>query len=266
MAAMRGAWNASLAAGIAMLIAVSGVAVARPEKPTRAEIKAARQHFAEAEEAKERGDYHAAATGYVAAYAILPDAEFLFDAGEMYRLAGDTAEAIDYFERYLARDPQGRAADEAHARLAELRAKQAAEAPAPGPGPAPAPPPVIPMVVATPADRPDSPGKTLRIAGLCTAGAGVLALGAGIYFGLEAQKISDEVSTWDTYMPDRVTDGEAAQRWAIAGTSVGVAALIGGGVLYYLGMKKDAPFQTELAQVGPLVTPSARGVQVAGRF
>lgn len=266
---MRGAWFANLAIGMIWLMALGKPAWAEPTKPTEAEIEAARAHFEDAEKAKARGDFRAAATAYVDAYEILPDAEFLFNAGEMYRLAGDTDDAIRYFERYLEIDPDGRGADEAQASLEKLKATRE---------PVKEEPPEIteknaghettaPLLTTTPEVDADDHGggRTLRIAGLATAGTGLALVGAGVYFGLKAKSLSDEVSGADSYLKDKVAEGESAEAWQVATLSVGAAAIIGGGVLYYLGMRADGD-KEHPTQVAAWTTPTVVGLQVGGSF
>ena len=76
----------------------------------------------------------------------------LFGVGEAYRSAGDTAQAIDAYKKYLAAAPGGEDAPAARRQLRELEAQPARPShsttttvPDPGtsppPMPAPAPPP-----------------------------------------------------------------------------------------------------------------------------
>lgn len=73
-----------------------------------------------------------------------------------------------------------------------------------------------------------------------TGGAGLVALGVGVVFGLHARSISDETAGWDTFDPARFDQGKAAERNMFILTGVGGAALVTGGVLYYLGRRAGA--------------------------
>jgi hypothetical protein len=133
----------------------------------------------------------------------------------------------------------------------------------------PQPEPEKPEPIATTSKRRMTP---LQWAGIGTGGAGVVALGAGIYFGMKARSISDEASDWGTFMPDRYAEGEDAETYSAIAFGVGAACVIGGGVLFYLGYRsshESAPDEgAEGAEVAvtPWVSPDALGVGAMGRF
>lgn len=101
-------------------------AAAPGKQPTQQELAGARAHFKAAEAAKARGDYKTAATEYLAAHDLFPDPEFFFDAGEVYRLAGDEPDALTYYQKYLDLEPSGRGAAAARVAVDELRRSIAA--------------------------------------------------------------------------------------------------------------------------------------------
>jgi hypothetical protein len=105
----------------------------------------------------------------------------------------------------------------------------------------------------------------LQWGGIGAAGAGVVAIGVGIYFGLEAKSISDEASDWDTFDPERFDDGEAAERNSIIALSVGAACVVTGGVLYYLG-HRSASQEVDSVSMTPVVLPDGVGLGAMGRF
>jgi len=112
-----------------------------------------------------------------------------------------------------------------------------------------------------------SPGRGLRIGGIAAGGTGVVALGVGIAFGLQARSISNEVSNADRYDKNRDAQGHAAQRNMFVFTGVGAAALATGGVLYYLGDRARKLERSGAAlTLAPAVGPSEITVAVAGRF
>jgi len=86
-----------------------------------------------------------------------------------------------------------------------------------------------------------SAGRTQRLAGLAIAGGGVVAIGLGAVFGLQASARSSDVQSghgvWD---PSLESDGTSAETRAEILWGLGGAAIIAGGVLYYLG-RQDAP-------------------------
>jgi serine/threonine-protein kinase len=243
--------------------------------PTRKELDAARKHFQAAEAAKTRSEYQTAALEYLAAYKLFEEPEFLFDVAEVYRLAGDEANALTYYQEYLELDAEGRGAaaartaegeirrsiaakDEAAKRAADEEAKQKADeekAHAAATQPAP-------IVEAAAPEA--SPGRGLRIAGLVTGGAGVVAIGVGVVFGLRASSISSEASDWTTFDPKRYDEGKAAERNMFIFTGAGAAALVTGGVLYFLGHRAAA--SAEKLTLVPSIGPSQVTLSAAGRF
>jgi tetratricopeptide (TPR) repeat protein len=115
-----------------------------------------------------------------------------------------------------------------------------------------------------PRDTPARPGRGLRIAGWSLVGAGVVGVGLGVVFGLEAQSLSDELSEdraeWSAALDQKIADGEAANRNMILGCTIGGAALITGGVLLYLGYRSPEP--------APAVTllPGGAALTLSGSF
>jgi tetratricopeptide (TPR) repeat protein len=278
-----------LAFAAAIALAPRAARADGPKRPSPKDLAEARAHFKDAEAAKARGDYQTAAVEYLAAYQLFEEPEFFFDTAEVYRLGGDEPNALTYYEKYLELDPQGRgapvartaadalrrsiaakedaarrAADDDAKRKADDEAKRKADddarrqaalhAAEPPPAPPPAPPP-------------SHRGRTLRIAGIVSGIDGVVLLGAGISYGLRARSISDEASGWTTFDPQRYAQGHAAQRDMLVLTGAGAAALITGGVLYYLGHdhareRDDAGTIT----FAPSIDGSSIGFVAAGRF
>ena len=126
-------WNRSTRALVLLVIgslatsAAAQPAAAPKKQPTQQELASARAHFKAAEAAKVRRDYKTAAAEYLAAHELFPDPEFFFDAGEVYRLAGDEPNALTYYQRYLDLEPNGRGAAAARTAVDELRRSIAAK-------------------------------------------------------------------------------------------------------------------------------------------
>jgi hypothetical protein len=92
-----------------------------------------------------------------------------------------------------------------------------------------------------PVDEQPKPGGTLRVAGLVGVGTGAVAVGLGVYFGLKARSLSNELSQPGApYTPEKEDDGEAASRNMIIFTAVGGVLVVGGGVAYFVGRKQSA--------------------------
>jgi hypothetical protein len=109
----------------------------------------------------------------------------------------------------------------------------------------------------------DDPGATRRHVGLALGGAGLAAVGAGVWFHHDVLYFEDrshrctltapctgaQVMHWD----DR---GHTASVLAVVAYAAGGAALVGGTVLYLLGRRRDAepPIAVAPAPGGALVT------------
>jgi len=111
---------------VALCASAASVHAQKPEA-SQADIEKAKQHYGNATAHQEKGEYQKAAKEYLAAYDLYPDPEFLFNVGEVYRLAGDDRRAVEYFEKYLALDPNGRGSADARASVKEMKPKVAAE-------------------------------------------------------------------------------------------------------------------------------------------
>ena len=108
-----------------------------PAPPARTHISGdamdqARQHFEHGKQLHHSGHYREAAGEYLAAYKLFPSPAFLYDTGQVFRLAGDRAQALVYYRKYLEVDPGGQGADDARAFVAELEVAIAADKKAAG--------------------------------------------------------------------------------------------------------------------------------------
>jgi tetratricopeptide (TPR) repeat protein len=303
-----------LLAGLCLL-ATAGDLRAQGKKPTPAEIEQAKQHFKRATAHKDLGQYAQAAAEYLAAHALFPDPEFYFNAGEAYRLAGDAAHAIEYFEKYLAEAPRGRVATAARQSLAELaeaaviqrqaeeEARRKAEEETRRKAEEEAQRKAAEEEARRQAEQAERqrieeearrkaeedlrarerearggraatrrPGRPLRLAGLGTAAVGLLAVGVGVKFGLDARRLSDEVSgvgddagdAWTEDNLDKISRGESAETKMMIFTGLGATALVAGGALYFLGHRKDA--RASRLTLTPAATPAWTGLALSGRF
>lgn len=118
---------------------------------------------------------------------------------------------------------------------------------------APSPPPVTA----------ESRGRGLRLAGLFTAGAGVVGLGAGVAFQLRAGSLSDELSEPGApYDRGKVRDGESAERNMTLAYAAGGVLVVGGAALYLLGRRAGS----ERFAVTPTVSAQGGGLAVTGSW
>lgn len=114
-------------------------------------------------------------------------------------------------------------------------------------------------------------GTVLKIAGISTAAIGLIAVGVGVKYGLDARDINDQLEgvgpmdMWSQELFDKFDEGESAETKFIAFTAIGGAAIIAGGVMSYLGFTRGGGGGDSLA-LAPSVTGDSAGWVVSGRF
>jgi len=271
-----------------------GVAVAqKSDKDKKAQAKS----YVDAGLAAEKAaDYDTAIAMYAKAYAVIPHPVLLFNIANAHRLAGAMPQALDYYQQYLAVDPQGEQAKASKARIAEIeqaiadakgkadadakakadadakakadadaktraKAEADAQAQADADARAQADADAKAQADAEARARRDAEPKTftpMRIAGVAAGGLGVAGLAGGVVFGLKAKSISDELSEPGAqFDPARVDDGEAANTMMFVCYGVGAALVATGAVLWVIG--KDT-------RVAPTADEHGAGLSLAGTF
>ena len=217
-------------------------------------------------------EYPEAIAAWKQAYLIAKKPLLLFNIGQAYRLSGDCAQALTFYDSYIRDEPSIANQDEldqAVAQCKEAQAKAAAQKPAEPVEPKPAPveprPKVAEPAPVTPAPVEPAPpvaegsGGGLRIAGIAVGVMGVVAGGAGIYFALQSKKISDGLAgytgEWDQPHQDKQSEGkrDATLGWALGLGGLGLA--IAGGVMVVLGGHAQEP--------AVAITPTPGGATVA---
>jgi len=222
----------------------------------------AKAHYKQGQAYREAGEYARAAGEFKEAYALDPRAEMLFNIAQAYRLGGETANAIDFFKRYLAAQPDGQGADEARVLVAELQ-RQLDDARTHEPAAPPRPPPATAQrtIVVTQRVEMMRTSPPLRIAGIATAGIGVVALALGVRYALVASSDSDYITnftgTWGPTEEQRYLDGQAANRDMKIAYAVGGGLVAVGAGLFFWGSHLQAV---------PVASPQTVGVAMAGRF
>ncbi len=236
----------------ALLVLVSFVAVGTfpggdAHAQSKREIKKAKLIFQEAEDLAADKQYLESAAKYLAAYALFPASDFLFNAAEMYKYAEDREHAIEYYKRYLAEAPEGRGAEEARTSLEALQRKldeeehkkqedieraNAAQTLVDEKREADLVVDNIASAETTAAGA--EGGANLRIAGLVGLSVGVVLVGVGGYYAVDSGNISDKVSASPDFQPGLEQDGKDAERNAYIFSGVGAAAIVGGAILYFV--------------------------------
>lgn len=285
---------------VCVLLVLSLVGAPSPvgaqKKPSPAALKKkANIHYENARDHYDHKEYLAAAAEYEMAFSIFPNPDYVFNIAQAYRLAGNLQVALDNYTKYLELAPDGRGAADARANRAALEA-QLAEASAETKRLADEKAAEEKRladekaaedakqaearknaeargmesqrsadIVQTGGSSSDQGSKSMRIAGIATFGAGVVALGLGIKFGLDAKSLeSDVMENWD---PGDFDDGESAERNAFVFYGVGVVAVTAGSVLYLMGRSSrgKSPEQKTLSVV-PSASAQGASLLVLGSF
>jgi hypothetical protein len=203
-----------LALAIATVVAASNAA-AQPAPGPEAPAAVAKRRFAQGEAYFKAGTFDLAAAEYAAAYAAVAEPGLLFNIGLAWEMHGDRAAAIAHYDRYLAavpssgRSAEARARREALARAVEEEraaeaarvdeARRAAEAAAARAATERAE--AARAEAARAAAERAARDRPSWIPPMAVYGAGAIALGVGIVYGLEARSIGDELE-------DELADGE----------------------------------------------------------
>jgi tetratricopeptide (TPR) repeat protein len=239
------------------------------------------------------GHFDQALDLYTKAYERYPKPALLFDIGQCHRLLGHYERAIFFYQGYLRGKPDAANRTMVEQFIADsqrqLDAQRAAAAAAPGTTPAPTPssaasgdaaaaPPASPPPgsdtstsssdgAATPASPPKA-WPALRIAGIATAGVGVVLLGTALAEGLVSSSDSNKVSqisaphgTWSSQAQSEYDSGKSAATAASVLYVAGAVVLAGGAVMTWLGWPKT-PSTT--AAVAPM--PGGASMSLVTRF
>lgn len=273
------------------LLVVAGTAAAQPSTPSPAQKQQASSLVKQAITKSQQGDHSSAIELYLQAYALIPQPLLLSNIGSEYQaLPGKQVEALKYFCKYLEAEPTGSNSTYATAQAKWLQQQLGVKVddkdvchPAKEAPPPPPPPPdgtgntggsqVTGTTdlgsAAAPAPH-ESGGHGLSYAGLGIAGAGAIGLGVGVYFGLRAKNISDEISNhkitdpWPANIKQMESDGQSDQSKQIGFMVGGGVALVAGTVLYFVGRPKAS--SDEHVSLAPVVTGTSVGLSLGGSY
>ncbi len=274
-----------VAAFWASLLIASPVLAQPGAQPTPAQKQQAGDLVKQAITKSQNKDHDGAIELYLKAYSIIPLAQLLSNIGTEYQSAQKPVEALKYFCLYLEKEPTGSLAGYATSQAKSLyfllggknvEDKEVCKAPVtqqtqanPSDNIQPNPQPEQP--VGGTSTTPGDPGKGLKIAGYAAGGVGLLSLGIGFYFGSEASKISDDITShtdtsiaWRDDIKDYEAKGQRAENMQIAFLVAGGALVIGGAALYILGRAKTQ--NTETLAITPTATATSAGVALSGSW
>jgi tetratricopeptide (TPR) repeat protein len=244
--------------------------------------QSAEAHYQKGMKAYTLGHFPEAIEEFEKAYELRSEPIFLYNIAQSHRQNNKPDRAIFFYRRYLEADPEAKNRPEIEKRIkdmeAQLNAKpEVAPAPAPVAPPMPQPIPVAPPVVPvqpqpvpvtqlqTQPPPPTSTGRGLRIAGITVGAVGVAGVVGGIFLGLHANSLYEEATKpGQTYDKSKDDSSKTFRTLEWVSFGVGAAAIVTGGVLYYLGASAK-PAHPPLAIV-PLAGPGTGGAALLGRF
>ncbi|MBA3819487.1 MAG: hypothetical protein H0X17_11385 [Deltaproteobacteria bacterium] len=255
---------------------VSVTAGAQPT-PTAAQKQQAGDLTKQAIAKSQASEHQAAIDLYLEAYALVPLAVLLSNVGAEHQKLKQPVLALKYFCMYLEKDPKGQSWTFATAQAVtlqlELGNQDATEAePCKAPVVVVTPPPPDPVVAppVQPAPTETTSGGGLRLVGLGAAGAGVIALGVGVVFGMKAKTVSDQISDhpmdeqWPADIRDLEAKGQAHEDKQVLFMIAGGALLATGTVLYLVGGPKQR--SAEQVTIMPTLSPDGAGFAARGSF
>ena len=227
---------------------------------------AAREHYRKGEAAYDRHDYDRAIDEFQQAYDLSNAPALLFNLAQAHRLHGDWSQARDLYRSYLRDSPDAPNRADVQARIDEMDRRIAPAVVKTAARPAPRPR-TTPQWAQPQRDVDSRPGLGLKVAGIATGASGLALVGAGLYYGLRADSYSDQVTQlsknkgeWGDSAQAAYQDGQSAANRSTLLFVVGGAAIVGGGVLYGLGVHE------ERTHVVPAPMAGGGGIVVSGRF
>jgi hypothetical protein len=123
-------------------------------------------------------------------------------------------------------------------------------------------------------DTSPRPGKGLKLAGIITGASGVAIVVVGVIFALQASSIQSDLETstrngvpWSQELSDKEATGKTDATIGAVAIGVGAAAVIAGGTLFYLGVRKNAKAVEQAhLEVVPAISPKTAGMLVRFSF
>jgi tetratricopeptide (TPR) repeat protein len=284
--------------GIALAIAC-GVAFAQPA------AKVAEDHFNRGNTAYNLGRFDEAVEHFTKAYEAWPRPEFLYNIAQSYRLARNCKQSLHFYKRFrslkeadTANPLSAKKREEVErfiSQLTECAAKadttantqpdtiaQPDKGATPGSTATPAagvtPTATNPMEAEEPEtdesedQQPSSSGGGKKVAGIVTAGAGLGLLVTGAVFGMMAKNaqsdVEDAVKNGQPFDPDLDAAGRRNATISKVTLGVGAAAVVTGGVLYFLGARsgKQGTSATARLKIVPTISTETAGLTLDVRY
>jgi tetratricopeptide (TPR) repeat protein len=232
---------------------LSVAAAASPVHARADDTELAREQYRRGMKAFKAGQFEDAIDAFSRAYVGKPEPALLYNLAEAHRVLGHDQEALRAYRDYLQRAPEARNREDVEAKCAMLeeaiakRDQAATESPKPAEAGKPAVPATEKLAVVTvekprPIHDHQALSKRMWIAGLATAGVGVVLLGVGIGYAAEASRAGADVSRLAElhlpYDPARDADGRRYDTTGIALLAVGGAATVAGALTFGLSYRE----------------------------
>lgn len=201
---------------LAVALAVSSAFADAPASGDKPEDKASALELSRAgDEAYKAGDFERAAELVRRAYALYPEPLLLYNLALALDGMGKTSEALDYYERYLATNPDVKDRGAIERRVATMRSQLAAQAER-----------ARAERVAADKPQPSSPTVAPSTSKLpfLTIGVGVLVAGGGIAFGAASIKRHDDAEA----APSQLAAQQHQDRAQLYATTANVLFIAGG--------------------------------------
>lgn len=200
------------------------------------------------------------------------DPNYIFNQARCFQQNSRPDEAIGRFQEYLrkAKDLPAAERREVETLIAECEVTKASQLKAtPREGTAG---PVADTALRDRLEYTDSQrARRLRMAGIITAGAGVVGIGFGVVMGVRTRSLEgafeDKQRAMPTYFDRKAyNDGQRAEVFQWVGYAVGGVALGTGAVFYYLGTRERQAAAAGGVVVVPVAAAGRYGAGVAWRF
>ena len=265
--------NRSFAIACVVGVMIARGAAAQPASPDP-NLAPAAELYQQGKRHFDIADYPAAIASWKQAYLLSSEPLLLFNIAQAYRLAGDCAQANLFYQNYRRVEPNPANQVELDLAVAKCAGVPPAIAPSDAPAPAARPDPALPppepvgpisQPVASAPGTVDSgastAGRPYRIAGLAIVGVGGISTIAAVVSVFSARRHADEVSsqragtTWSSTLADTERAGQAAQTRSRVLGAIAVAAVVGGGALWWYGRRESrvaidvavSPHQTDVS-------------------
>ena len=253
---------------VLFLLVIAALTVGAVQQPAFADTPRERagRHVVAGDELKERAEHFKAsgdqeeaerlfleaASEYQEAYDLVPHPLMLYNLAQVYRLAGKRELALEMYQGFLASKPSGKAANFAR-KYEQILKRSLAKSQESG-EPETLPDDSVSEEGAGEGkgdgedkdkDKGTSRAQKMQYGGLGLASAGLLSLALGVKYGLDAQDYETFLTNFDESMwteeAEKIQNekGPAANRKMLIFTTLGAAAIIGGGVLYAMGDREQ---------------------------